>query len=274
MSSTDTEGVSEESLSDEEIAELTAALEENAEELRELLELLTALQATAEDLAPEMRRAVQENREPLRDVRTALEREETIVLLQQLGEHSEELTELLVLLESAEGLTRDLAPELRRAVRENRDSLRRVRVAVENEDLVVLVERLGENADALAETLDLLAAAQGLAEDLTPELKAASEEARPTVRQLRMLTAGFTEVTADHDIEPYEFGQNLGHMVWFANQLGDPEFLETLDAGMDAFAQEEPEEVGLLGLVSALREHNVRRGVGRIVDFLRRVGAA
>ncbi|MEF8808094.1 DUF1641 domain-containing protein [Natronomonas sp.] len=273
MSDTDTGGVGEESLSDEELAELAAALDENADELRELLELLTALQATAEDLAPEMRRAVRENREPLREVRMAFEREETLVLLQQVGEHSEELTELLVLLETAEGLSRDLAPEVRRAVRENRDVLRRVRMAVENEDLVVLVERLGENADALAETLNLLAAAQGLAEDLTPELKAATDEARPTLRRLRMLAAGFSEATADRDVEPYELGQNLGNVLLFAHQLGDPEVVKTLDAGLDAF-EEEPEEVGLLGLLGALRDRNVRRGVGRIIAFLRGVGAA
>jgi uncharacterized protein YjgD (DUF1641 family) len=88
-----------------------------------------------------------------------------------------------------------------------------------------------------------------------------------------MLAAGFSEATADRDVEPYELGQNLGNMLLFAHQLGDPEVVKTLDAGLDAF-EEEPEEVGLLGLLGALRDRNVRRGVGRIIAFLRGVGAA
>jgi len=273
MSQTDASGAAEAALSDEEVAELAATLNENADELQELLELLSALQETAADLAPEMRTAVRENREPLRDIRMAFEREETVVLLQELGEHSEDLTELLGLLDAAEGLASDLTPELRRAVRENRDVLRRLRMAVESEDIVVLVERLGENADTLAETLDLLDATKGLAEDLVPELQDASGDMRPMIRQSRLVAAGVVDATSAHDIEPYQLGQNLGNVMWFTQQVGDPQVLKTLDAGLGAFAEEEPKEMGILGLLGALRDRNVRRGIGRIIEFLRRVGA-
>jgi len=273
MSKTDASDAADAALSDEEVAKLAATLNENADELQELLELLSVLQETAADLAPEMRTAVRENREPLREVRMAFEREETVVLLQQLGEHSENLTELLALLDATEELASDLAPELRFAVRENRDVLRRLRMAVERDDIVVLVERLGENADTLAEALDLLDATEGLVEDLVPELQDASGDLRPAIRQSRLVAAGLVDTTADHDIEPYQLGQNLGHMMWLAQRIGDPQVLKTLDAGLGAFAEEEPKEMGLLGLLGALRNRNVRRGIGRIVDFLRRVGA-
>ncbi|ELZ17493.1 DUF1641 domain-containing protein [Natrinema limicola] len=273
MSQTDASGSAEAALSDEEVAELVATLNENADELQELLELLSVLQETAADLAPEMRTAVRENREPLRDVRMAFEREETLVLFQQLGEHSEDLTELLGLLDATEGLASDLAPELRLAVRENRDVLRRLRMAVENEDMLVLIERLGENADVLAETLDLLDATEGLVEDLIPELQDASGDMRPAIRQSRLVAAGLVDATSDYDIDPYQLGQNLGNVMWFTQQVGDPQVLKTLDAGLGAFAEEEPKEMGVLGLLSALRDRNVRRGIGRIVEFLRRVGA-
>ena len=273
MSQTDASGAAEAPLSDEAVAELAATLNENADELQELLALLHALQETAADLAPELRTAVRENREPLRELRMAVEREETVDLLRQLGDHAEELTELLGLLDATEGLASDLAPELRHAVRENRDVLRRLRTAVERDDMVVLVERLGENADTLAETLELLDATQGLAEDLVPELQDASGDMRPMLRHSRLVAAGVVDATGDHDIEPYQLGQNLGHVMWFTQRVGDPEVLETLDAGLGAFAEEEPKEIGVLGLVGALRDRNVRRGIGRIVEFLRRVGA-
>ncbi|MFB6161474.1 MAG: DUF1641 domain-containing protein [Haloferacaceae archaeon] len=273
MSSSDPGGATGEAVDEEAVAELAATLDENADELRELLALLTALRGTAEDLAPELRTAVRENREPLREVRMAVEREETLVLLEQLGEHAEELTELLALLEATEGLVEDLGPELRRAVRENRDVLRRLRTAVESEETLVLVERVGENADALAEMLDLLDAVRGLAEDLAPELGDAADDVRPTIRQLRLVTAGFADATEDADVEPYELGRSLGRLLGFTHRLGDPELLETLDEGIDAFTEEPPQEVGILGLIGALRERNVRRGMGRVVEFLRRLGA-
>jgi uncharacterized protein YjgD (DUF1641 family) len=274
MSDADAGGGAGTAVDDEAVAELAAALDENADELRELLALLTALRGTAEDLAPEMRTAVRENREPLREVRMAVEREETLVLLQQVGEHADDLTELFALLEATEGLVEDLAPEVRRAVRENRDALRRLRTAVENEEMLVLVERLSENADTLTETLDLLEATKGLAEDLAPELQDATGDLRPTIGQLRLVTAGFADASDGHDVEPYELGRNLGNVVWFTHRLGDERLLETLDAGLGAFAEDDPDEVGLLGVLGALRERNVRRGLGRVVEFLRRVGAA
>jgi uncharacterized protein YjgD (DUF1641 family) len=274
MSQTDPETDAGVPLQDGEVAELAETIEANADELRELLELLTVLQTTAEELAPEVRTAVRENREPLEELRMAVEREELLVLLQQVGEHTDELTELLAMLETVEGLTADLTPELRRAIRENRDVLRRLREAVENEELLVLVERVGENAETLAQTLDLLEATGQLATDLVPELQDATGDLRPSIRQIRMVTAGFADATAGREIDPYRLGENLGHMAWFTQELGDPELLDTLDAGLGAFSEDDPDEVGLFGLLGALRERNVRRGMGRIVEFLRRMGAA
>lgn len=261
-------------LDEPEVVALATAVEANADELRELLELLTVLQTTAEELAPEVRTAVRENREPLEELRMAVEREELLDLLQQVGEHADDLTELLALLEAAQGLTTDLAPEIQHAVRENRDVLARLRMAVENEDLLVLIERVSENADTLAETLDLLEATTRLAADLTPELQDAAGDMRPTIRDLRMVTAGYVDATGDREIEPYRLGENLGHLTWFAQEVGDPRVVETLDAGLGAFTEEEPDEVGLFGLLGALRDRNVRRGLGRVVEFLRRLGAA
>jgi uncharacterized protein YjgD (DUF1641 family) len=274
MSQTDPETDAGVPLEDGEVAELAETIEANADELRELLELLTVLQTTAEELAPEVRTAVRENREPLEELRMAVEREELLVLLQQMGEHTDELTELLAVLETVEGLTADLTPELRRAIRENRDVLRRLREAVENEELLVLVERVGENAETLAQTLDLLEATSRLAADLVPELQDATGDLRPSIRQVRMVTAGFADATAGREIDPYRLGENLGHMAWFTQELGDPELLDTLDAGLGAFSEDDPDEVGLFGLLGALRERNVKRGMGRIVEFLRRMGAA
>jgi chromosome segregation ATPase len=258
---------------DAEVEALLRRVDENAEELAELLDILDAARELSSDLAPELRRAVHENRDDLRDLRMALEREETLVLLQQLGHSADTLAALLDQLEAAEELSSDLAPELRRAVHENRDVLRRLRMAIENDDLVVLVERLGENAGELAELLELVSVSKDLAEDLAPELQAASQEHRSAIRDLRQIVAGVADTYDDHEsVEPYTLGRNLGNMMWFAQRLGDPEVIDTFDAGLGAFAEDDPPRVGLLGLIGALRDREIQRGLGRVIEALRRMG--
>jgi len=257
----------------EDAEELRRLLDENAEQLSELLATLEAVQGLSADLAPELRRAVHENRDDLRDLRMALEREETLIVLQRLGHQSETLVALLDQLEVAEGIASDLAPEIRRAVAENRDVIRNLRSALENEDLVVLLERLGENADDLAELLELVEVAKGLAEDLAPEMQAVATAERSTIRDLRQITAGMADAYDDTEVEPYTFGRNLGNAMTFAQKVGDPATMDTLDAGLSALTEEEPpERVGLFGLFGALRDDDVQRGLGRLVEAIRRIG--
>jgi len=252
---------------------LRRELDDHAEELAELLETLVVVQDLSADLAPELRRAVHENRDELRDLREALEREETLIVLQQLGHRSDTLVALLDQLEAAEGLANDLAPELRRALAENRDALRQLRGALENEDLIVLLERLGENADDLAELLELVEVTKGLAEDLAPEMKAVAGAERSSIRHVRQIAAGMTDAYDETAVEPYTFGRNLGNAMTFAGRLGDPATMDTLDAGLSALTEDEPpERVGLVGLFRALRDEDVQRGLGRLVEAIRRIG--
>jgi len=257
----------------EDAEELRRLLDENADQLSELLATLEAVQGLSADLAPELRRAVHENRDDLRDLRMALEREETLVVLQRLGHQSETLVALLDQLEVAEGIASDLAPEIRRAVAENRDVVRNLRSALENEDLVVLLERLGENADDLAELLELVEVAKGLAEDLAPEMQAVAQAERSTIRDLRQFAAGMADAYDETEVEPYTLGRNLGNAMTFAHKVGDPATMDTLDAGLSALTEEEPpKRVGLFGLFGALRDDDVQRGLGRLVEAIRRIG--
>ena len=260
----------------EETARLLEHVDENAEDLADLLEILTVVQGLSRDLAPELREAVDENRDDLRELRVALEREETIVLLTELGHRSETLLELREALEVAEAVLEDLTPEIRRATRENRDALRRLRTAVENEELLVLVERLGENAGDLAELLELVGVTRGLVEDLVPEVRAATGEHRSSIRELRLLVSGMADAYEENGPpDSYELGRSLGNMTCFADRLGDPRLLYTVDAGMSAFTDDSPpEDVSLRGLVGRLRDGDVRRGLATLLEALARMGRA
>ncbi|WP_435348836.1 DUF1641 domain-containing protein [Haloarchaeobius sp. HRN-SO-5] len=253
--------------------ELARAIDDNAEELAELLRLLAVTEELAEDLAPELRETVRENREPIRDLRVAFEREETLVLLQKVGEESDTLVELLDVLAVSKDLTDDLVPELTATIRENREVLERLRLSLEREELLVLVERLGENADTLAELLDLLDATHDLARDLTPELRHVAQDNRDLIREFRMAASGFADAHAENDVDMYELGRNAGNMVLLVEKLGDPTVTEALDATVDGLATDDPKPVGFFGLVAALFDADVRRALGRLLAALRGLGS-
>ncbi|ADD04634.1 DUF1641 domain protein [Natrialba magadii ATCC 43099] len=258
-----------------EVNELAETLEENDEELAELLETLVVVQELSADLAPELREAAHDSREPIAELRTALEQEETLVLVQRVGENADTLVELLELLEVVDELVGDLVPELKTIVRENRETIARIRVALEREETLTLLERLGENEETLIELLELLDVTYELAEDLVPEAVAVVQENRQPITELRMMVAGFSHAYTDADLEPYQLGQNLGNMLVLGCQLGDEELINSVESGLGAFTEEEPpKKIGLLGMLGALRDDDVRQGLGVLVEFLRRMGSA
>jgi len=259
------------SLGDE--SELASAIDENEAELAELLQLLGTAEELAADLAPELRETVQENREPIRDLRVALEREEALVLFQRVGREADTLVELLDVLAASKDLADDLVPELRAAIQENRETVERLRMAAEREETLVLLERLGENADTLAELLDLLDAAHDLAMDLAPELRHVAQDNRNVIRDLRMAAAGFADANADNDVDMYELGRNANNMVALVQTLGDPQVTDAIDATMGGLAEDDPEPIGLFGLLRALFDADVRRALGRLVAAARGLGS-
>lgn len=258
-----------------EMDELVARVEANAGDLAELLDLLIATKQLGGDMAPELKTATAESRESLEELRLALEREETLVLLQAIGENAETLTELLELLDATKSLADDLAPEVKLVATEAREPLEELRLAFEGQETLVLLQKIGENTETFIELLDLLEATEGLLTDLTPELKAAAAQSRSSFEQLRLVAAGFGDAHADADVDPYQIGQNLGNMLSLAERLGDPAVVNSLDAGLTAFTDETTSEsVGVVGLAKAMRDDDVQRGLGQLVEMLRRIGQA
>jgi uncharacterized protein YjgD (DUF1641 family) len=260
----------------EELDELVARVEANSDDLVELLDTLDATQGLAEDLVPELVEVTRENREPIEELRVAFEREETLVLLQKLGNNSEQLVELLDVLEVSAGLTEDLVPELVTVTRENREVVERLRTAYEKEETIVLLERLGDNADALVEMLDLLDATRGLAEELVPEAVEVTRDNRAAIEDLRMAVAGFADAREERETpDMYEMGRNLENLAALAETAAQPEVAGSLEAALSAFSDdEEPKKVGLFGLLGALRDDDVQRSLGRLVEAARRMSRA
>ena len=260
----------------EDLDALVDKIDDNAEDLIALLDALDATQGLAEELVPELTDVARDNREPLRELRMAFEREETLVLLQKVGNNSERLVELLDVLEVSVGLTEDLTPELVTVVRENRATVERLRTAFEKEETVVLLERLGENADALIELLELLNVTRGLADDLVPEFTDVARNNREPIADLRMAVEGFTDARRERETpDMYELGRNVEGLVALTETAAQPEVVNSLDAGLSAFMDEtKPKKLGPFGLLAALRDDDVQQSLGVLVEAARRMARA
>lgn len=283
-----------------EMERLVARVEANADDLAELLDLLAAIQGLREDLTPELRSAAAENREPLADLRASLEQEETLVLLQRVGANADALADLLDLLSVARDLSADLAPELRSVAVEQRGEIEALRLAFEREETLTLLRRLGHNTDTFLDLLAVLEVTSETIGDLAPEsdeelaalrgdieqLAGAFDrsetvdtltrvgENMETLHGLAALLEGFGDAADRSVADYYELGQKLGEAADTAERVSDPKVLGAVEAGASAVADEDAADrkVGMLGLLSALRDDDVQRTLGTVVEAAERVG--
>ena len=284
---------------DADVDDLAARVDAQADDLIALLDLLAVVRGLSEDLVPELRTAAAENREPLADLRTSLENEETRRLVERVGDNADSLADLLDLVVVAQDLSADLVPELRTVAAENRGEIARLRVAFEREETLVLLRQIGHNTDMFLDLLSTLEVASDALADVAPEDEAAAVAAREdvrrlasafdraesvdalvalgenmaTVRGLLALVEGFGDAADRSTEEYYQLGTQLGQATDLAEQASDPRVVETLDAGASAFTDETTDRrVGLFGLVSALRNDDVQRTLGTLVEAAERVG--
>lgn len=281
------------------VDELAARVDAQADDLIALLDLLAVVRGLSEDLVPELRTAAAENREPLADLRTSLENEETRRLVERVGDNADSLADLLDLVVVAQDLSAELVPELRTVAAENRGEIARLRVAFEREETLILLRRIGHNTDTFLDLLSTLEVASDALADVAPADEAAAAAAREdvrrlatafdraesvdalaalgenmeTVRGLLALVEGFGDAADRSTEEYYRLGTQLGQAADLADRASDPQIVETLDAGASAFTDETTDRrVGPLGLLSALRDDDVQRTLGTLVEAAERVG--
>lgn len=258
---------------DADLNELVARVEAHEDELVDLLDLLVATKHLSEELSPELEETSIEYREAIDELRVAFEHEETVALVRTVGENADNLAELIELVTAITDLAEDLAPEVQAAAVETRKPIDDIRVAFEDQEPLVLLQKLGENTNTFIELLDLLEASEELLVDLTPELQAAALSSRESFDHLRLLGTGFADGYDELEADPYQLGQNLARTLVLADRLGDPELVDAVDSGLSAFTDDQtPPKRGLWGTLKALRDENVQRGIGTLIEFLKRMG--
>jgi hypothetical protein len=283
---------------DADLETLAARVDENAADLLALLDLLEAVRGLSGDLTPELRRAAAETREPIAELRTALEHEETLRLVRRVGANADALADLLDLATVARDLSAELTPELRAVAADNRRELERLRLAFEREETLVLVRRLGNNTGTFLDLLATLEVASDAIAAVAPSDDASAAAARgdierlaaafdrtqsvdalvslgenmDTVVGLLAFLEGFGDAAARTPAEYRALGERVGRAVDAAERVTDPAVLETVEAGASALADGPDRRVGPLGLVAALRNDDVQRTLGAVVETAERVG--
>ncbi|XGI82679.1 BspA family leucine-rich repeat surface protein [Halorutilales archaeon Cl-col2-1] len=285
----------------EETLVLLKKLGENSDNVVEMLDMLDAAQEFSEDLTPEVKKVVYENREVIEDLRSSFEKEETLVLLQKLGENSDNVIEMLDMLDAGKDFAEDLAPEVKKVVYENREEIEKLRSAFEKEETLVLLQKLGENTDNVIEMLDMLDAAQAFAEDLTPEVKKVVYENREVIEDLREslekeetiellkklgentegvlmtmeLLDGLHDASQEIDAEMYEIGETLGQLFILLDTFKDPATVESFNNALQVFAEPEEKQkdyrLSVLGLLKLPFDKEVRQALGLFVEAARRM---
>ena len=280
------------------IEALAARVDAHAEDLIALLDLLVVVRGLSDDLVPEVRAAAAESREPVAELRTALEREETLGLLKRVGENADSLADLIELAGVASDLSAELTPEFRTVVAGNRRELAELRMAFEREETLTLVKRLGDNTDTFLDLLATLDVASEAIAEVSPSDDAAVAATQADIRRLAeafdrdqtvdalvglgenmdtlvgltALLEGFGDAAGRTQAEYYELGAQLGNALDTAERASDPAVLSVVEAGADAVAADSGRTVGALGLLSALRDDDVKRSLGTLVDVAERVG--
>ncbi len=255
---------------DPETRELLELVQANTEDLRELLLLVLAVRSHGETLTETTEDETVSDSVELTD---ALADDDLAVLAEAVREHSTAVTELVELTPAIVEIAAELtAPDTDQASTQH--PLRALRETVEREETTVLIRHLGENAESLVELLELLETAHRLFGDLVPELRDATTELRGPIAELRLVTAGIIDVQQDNERDSYELGRRLGRALELGASVGDEDVAGTLDAGLEAFRTDEPpSRPGPIGVLLALRDTDVRAGLGRVIDMLRRMGA-
>lgn len=215
-------------------------LTEIADSLADLIELAGVASDLSAELAPEFRTVVAGNRRELAELRMAFEREETLTLVKRLGDNTDTFLDLLATLDVASEAIAEVSPSDDAAVAATQADTRRLAEAFDRDQTVDALVGLGENMDTLV--------------------------------GLTALLEGFGDAAGRTQAEYYELGAQLGNALDTAERASDPAVLSVVEAGADAVAADSGRTVCALGLLSALRDDDVKRSLGTLVDVAERVG--
>jgi uncharacterized protein YjgD (DUF1641 family) len=92
----------------------------------------------------------------IKDLREVYEREETLTLIKKVGENIPTLVTLLNLMETMKGMAEDLMPAAGKITKELTPTITMIRESLEKDEVLDLVQKIGENINVFNKLLDFL----------------------------------------------------------------------------------------------------------------------
>jgi uncharacterized protein YjgD (DUF1641 family) len=215
-----------------------------------------------EQLLPKLKELTEEVAPTVNSMRAKLDRDEIILLLEKVVGNIDTFLRMLEMLEVTKELTNQMTPMISRLSEEIMPAINRIRVNIDREETLILVEKLTENIEPAVRLMDLT---QKYRQDGT--LDAFIELlSRPAMGNMIHTFASLS----DEEIEGV--AKSAIVMTNLLTKLSQPKVVCMLDSALEAIIAtnlDSPRAVGTFGLISATRDEDVKKTTGILVDFLK-----
>jgi uncharacterized protein YjgD (DUF1641 family) len=121
-----------------------------------LLDTMEAVKGMIEDFAPSIGKISKEIMPTLNMLRETFERDETLKLVNKVGENIPTFLTLLDLMEAVKGMIEDFAPAVGKISKEMMPTINILRESLEKDEVLELIQKTGENINTFNKLLDFI----------------------------------------------------------------------------------------------------------------------
>jgi uncharacterized protein YjgD (DUF1641 family) len=122
----------------------------------ELLDTMNASMGMLKDFEPNIEKLSKEVTPNITALRTTLETDETLVLLKKFGDNLPIFVELLDTMNASMGMLKDFEPNIEKLSKEVTPNITALRTSLEKEEVLVLMQKFGDNIDAFTKCIDVV----------------------------------------------------------------------------------------------------------------------
>ncbi|MBF0342637.1 MAG: DUF1641 domain-containing protein [Nitrospirae bacterium] len=169
----------------EETLALIKAVGDNIPTFVTMIKTMEAFIGLFKDVAPVAEKVVHELTPTINSLRYAFEREETLELIQKMGENIPIFLEGLKTMEHFASMFKDVMPTGEKIMKELTPTINALRYAFESEETLELILKTGENIPTFLEGLKMMEFAVGMFKDVMPMGEKVLTELTPTINMLR-----------------------------------------------------------------------------------------
>lgn len=223
---------------------LIERLSSNMGTLNEMVSFMEALNDLRQGLEPKLKSLMAEVSPTANAIKANIDKDETLLLIQRLTSNMGNLNEMVSFVEALSDMRRELEPKLKALAAEVSPTVNAIKANIDKDETLILVQRLTSNMGTLNEMLSLMEALNDLRVGLEPKLKGLMAEVSPTINALR------------------SFMDN--EKTW--------NMVKGLANSVKEFTEEDVKPMSPLGLISALRDPDIQRATGFLMQFLKKLG--